>query len=48
MKDMRLRDGKTGEKLSDFEGFGKDDLVIADHAYGTLGGIEYLGVCGSD
>jgi hypothetical protein len=31
---------KTGEKRGSFEGFGKDDLIIADRAYGTLTGIE--------
>jgi hypothetical protein len=48
MKEMRLTDAKTGEKLSNFERFGKDDLVIADRAYGTIAGIEYLGARGSD
>jgi hypothetical protein len=40
MKEMRLTEAKRGEKLSNFERFGKDDLVIADRAYGTIGGIE--------
>jgi hypothetical protein len=48
MKEMRLTDAKTGEKLSNIQSFGKDDLVIADRAYGTIAGIEYLGGCGSD
>jgi hypothetical protein len=42
MKEMRLTDAKTGEKLSNFESFGKDDLIIADRAYGTIAGMEYL------
>jgi hypothetical protein len=48
MKEMRLTDAKTGEKLSNFQSFGKDDLVIADRAYGTIAGIEYLEGYGSD
>jgi hypothetical protein len=40
MKETRLADAKTGETLRNFEGFGKDDLIIADRAYGTLTGIE--------
>jgi hypothetical protein len=48
MKEMRLTDAKTGEKLGNFQSFGKDDLVIADRAYGTITGIEYLGGRGSD
>jgi hypothetical protein len=32
MKEMRLGDAKRGEKLSNFERYGKDDLVIADRA----------------
>jgi hypothetical protein len=48
MKEMRLTDAKTGEKLSNFERFGKDDLIIADRAYRTIAGIESLGVCGSE
>jgi hypothetical protein len=32
MKEMRLTDAKTGEKLSNFQSFGKDDLIIADRA----------------
>ncbi|MDR2743567.1 MAG: hypothetical protein LBB98_15665 [Treponema sp.] len=42
MKEMRLTDAKTGEKLSNFESFGKDDLIIAGRAYGSIAGMEYL------
>jgi hypothetical protein len=42
MKEMRLTEAKTGEKLSNFQSFGKDELIIADLAYGTIAGIEYL------
>jgi hypothetical protein len=48
MKEMWLADAKMGEKLSNFERFGKDALIIADRAYGTIGGIEYLLGRGSD
>jgi hypothetical protein len=48
MKEMRLTDGKRGEKLSNFQRFGKDDLIIAERAYGTIAGIEYMGARGSD
>jgi hypothetical protein len=43
MKEIRLTDAKRGEKLSNFQSFGKGDLVIADWAYGSIAGIEYLG-----
>ncbi|MDR2247458.1 MAG: hypothetical protein LBE17_12450 [Treponema sp.] len=46
MKEMRLTDAKTGEKLSNFESFGKGDLIIVDRAYGTIGEMEYLEECG--
>jgi hypothetical protein len=48
MKEMRLTDGKTGEKLSNFQNFTKGDLVVANRAYGTIAGIEYLRERGSD
>jgi hypothetical protein len=48
MKELRLTDAKTGEKLSNFQSLGKDDLVIASRAYGTIAGTEYLKGRGSD
>ncbi|MDR2247807.1 MAG: hypothetical protein LBE17_14245 [Treponema sp.] len=48
MKEMRLTDAKTGERLSNFGSFGKGGLIIADRAYGTLAGMEYLEECGSE
>jgi hypothetical protein len=39
---------RGGEKPSNFQYFGKEGLIIADRAYGTIAGIEYLGGCGSD
>ena len=37
-----VTDNKTGEKLTNYKGFGKDDIVIGDRMYGTLAGISYL------
>jgi hypothetical protein len=48
MKELRRTDAKTGETLSNFEHFGKDDLVIADRAYGTIAGMAYLWGRGSE
>ncbi|MDR2246181.1 MAG: transposase, partial [Treponema sp.] len=45
---MRLTDAKTGEKLSNFQRVGKGGVIIADRAYGTIAGMEYLEECGSD
>ncbi len=42
MKEMALTDIKTGEKVSNFQRFGKDDLVIGDRAYCSRAGIAYL------
>jgi hypothetical protein len=44
---MRLTDAKTGEKLSNVQSFGKGGVIIADRAYGTIAGMEYLKECGS-
>jgi hypothetical protein len=48
VKEMRLTGAKTGEKPGNFESIEKEDPVIADRAYGTIGGIEYPGARGSD
>ena len=37
-----ITDRKTGEKLSNFRQFGKNDIVMGDRIYGTLPGIAYL------
>jgi hypothetical protein len=37
-----ITDRKTGEKLSNFRRFGKNDIVMGDRIYGTLPGIAYL------
>jgi hypothetical protein len=40
--DLHLTDRKTGEKISNFDCFGKNDIVIGDRIYGTIPGIEHL------
>jgi hypothetical protein len=48
MVEMSLTDIKTGEKLTNFKGFGKNDIVVvADRAYGTIAGMEHLRELGS-
>jgi hypothetical protein len=42
MKEMRLTDIKSGEKLLNFRTFGKSDIVVGDRAYGTIPGREHL------
>ncbi|MDR3161281.1 MAG: hypothetical protein LBU28_06670 [Spirochaetaceae bacterium] len=46
MREMHLA-MKGGEKLSRFEGFGENDIVVGDRAYGTIPGMEYLREKGS-
>jgi hypothetical protein len=41
-REFIVTDRRTGEKLANFKGFGKDDIVMGDRAYGTLPGIAYL------
>jgi hypothetical protein len=43
MKEMKFTETKQGEKLVNFEKLGADDVVVADRAYGTIQGIEYMG-----
>jgi len=38
----------TGEKLTNFKGFKKGDIVMGDRAYGTLPGIAWLRQQGAD
>jgi hypothetical protein len=40
MKELRLTEAETGEKLSNFQSFKKGGLIIAYRAYGSIGGIE--------
>jgi hypothetical protein len=46
-REFLITDGKTGEKLTNFKKLGKQDLVLADRAYGTLRGIARLKECGA-
>jgi hypothetical protein len=47
MKEMRLTDMKSGEKLLNFKTFGTNDIVVGDRAYGTIPGMEHLRESGS-
>jgi hypothetical protein len=40
--------GETGEKLTNFNHIGKDDIVLADRAYGTIKSIEHAKAKGAD
>jgi hypothetical protein len=48
IKETRLTDAKTEEKLSHFQSFAKGDLIITDRAYGTIAELEYPRERGSD
>ena len=41
-QELHVTDIKTGEKLSNFTQFRKDDIVMGDRMYGNLPGIAYL------
>jgi len=41
-REIMVTDNRTGEKLSNFKQFGKDDIVMGDRMYGTLPGIAFL------
>ena len=41
-RELLVTDNRTGEKLSNFKKFGKDDIVMGDRIYGTIPGIAYL------
>jgi len=40
--------GKTGETLTNFSSFKKDDIVLADRAYGSIKSIEHTKASGAD
>ena len=42
VREFLITDMKTGEKLVNFKKIGKNDIVVADRAYGTLAGLTYL------
>ena len=47
-REFLITDEKTGEKLVNFKELGKNDIVIADRAYGTVPGIVHLREQGAD
>jgi hypothetical protein len=47
MREFHVTGMDCGEKLGNFSGFGEDDIVIGDRAYGTLPGIQHLRGLGS-
>jgi hypothetical protein len=40
--------GKTGETLTNFNDFKKEDIILADRAYGSIKSIEHAKVSGAD
>ena len=48
IREFLITSEKTGEKLSNFKRFGKQDIIIADRMYGTLTGISHLRESGAD
>jgi hypothetical protein len=42
VRELLLTDRRTGEKLSNFKRLGKEDIVVADRAYGNTPGLSYL------
>jgi hypothetical protein len=40
--------GKVGETLTNFNNFRKDDIVLADRAYGSIKSIEHVKASGAD
>ena len=40
--EILVTDNRTGEKLSNFKKFGKNDIVMGDRIYGNIPGIAYL------
>jgi hypothetical protein len=46
--EIKLTDEKTGEKLSNFEEIGWNDIIMGDRGYGTLKSIEYALSKGAD
>jgi hypothetical protein len=42
VREFRVTDRRTGEKLANFKQLGKGDIAMGDRIYGTLPGIGYL------
>jgi hypothetical protein len=47
-REFLITDGKTGEKMANFQKFTKDDIAVADRIYGTAQGIAHLRKHGTD
>jgi transposase len=47
-REFLITDGKTGEKLANFQSLGKDDIAVADRIYGSAQGIAHLRKQGAD
>ena len=41
-RELLVTDRKTGEKMSNFKQFGKNDIIVADRAYGNMPALSYL------
>jgi hypothetical protein len=48
VRELLVTDRKTGEKLTNFKKLGKQDIVMADRAYGNIPGLSYLKRHGAD
>jgi IS4 transposase len=49
MREMLVTDHReTGEKLANFKNLGKEDIVMADRAYGNMPGLRHLKRLGAD
>jgi hypothetical protein len=48
MREMRITDMATGEKLSNFERIGHGDIMMGDRIYGSIPGMEYVRERGAD
>jgi hypothetical protein len=47
IRELQVTDITVGEKIRNFTGLGKKDIVMADRMYGTIPGMEYLRERGS-
>jgi len=41
-REFLITDRRTGEKLTNFKHFGKNDIIMGDRIYGTLPGVAYI------
>jgi hypothetical protein len=47
MRELKVTDIKTGEALTNFTQFGKNDIAVGDRGYGSIPGMRYLEEQGS-